>query len=327
MKKRWLGTITAFAAAALVAGAVPALAANTGTINLTVTAAAPAGPCVESPAPPGTQVAFGFRPFSTAAPGHVHSGRRLRPPSSNCSPTAARSSSTSRERTPCTASPPVGIINWTLAGGVRRSVPGAGPSGELFYNTDNVGSWPITRTNALLQNLSNGATTFAPGEAHNLGLEIGMPCQGTAGAGLSQPMSVPSWPRSPDPEDGRCHSIHKVPAGPRARFSAAAVAVLAAFVLPGASSADRGVALDLGKLEIEQTLTPGGGSRLPLVGVRNPGDEVTTYRMIVSSVPGQAGIPVPGDWFDFEPNELTLKPGDTKKVDARLSLPTRSQSG
>ncbi len=123
-------------------------------------------------------------------------------------------------------------------------------------------------------------------------------------------------------------SLHPQGAGGfQARLSAAAVAVLAAFVLPGASSADRGVALDLGKLEIEQTLTPGGGYRLPLVGVRNPGDEVTTYRMIVSSVQGQAGIPVPGDWFDFEPNELTLEPGDTKKVDARLSLPTGADPG
>lgn len=95
----------------------------------------------------------------------------------------------------------------------------------------------------------------------------------------------------------------------------------------GAASADRGVALDLGKLEIAQTLTPGGGYRLPPVGVRNPGDEVTTYRMTVSSVQGQAGTPVPEDWFDFEPNEVTLEPGQTKKVDTRLSLPTGADPG
>ena len=65
---------------------------------------------------------------------------------------------------------------------------------------------------------------------------------------------------------------------------------LAAFLASsGAASADRGVALDLGKLEIAQALTPGGGYRLPPVGVRNPGDEVTTYRMTVSSVQGQDG--------------------------------------
>lgn len=95
----------------------------------------------------------------------------------------------------------------------------------------------------------------------------------------------------------------------------------------GPASADRGVALDLGKLEIAQTLMPGGGYRLPPIGVRNPGDERTTYRMTVSSVQGQAGIPVPEEWLDFEPDELTLRPGQTQKVQARLSLPTGADPG
>lgn len=95
----------------------------------------------------------------------------------------------------------------------------------------------------------------------------------------------------------------------------------------GAAAADRGVALDLGKVEIAQVLTPGGGYRLPPVGVRNPGDEATTYRMTVSSVQGQHGIPVPAAWFEFEPRELTLAPGQTEKVEARLSLPTGADPG
>jgi hypothetical protein len=105
------------------------------------------------------------------------------------------------------------------------------------------------------------------------------------------------------------------------------IASALALVLPAAAAADRGVALDLGKLEIEQTLTPGGGYRLPAVGVRNPGDEVTTYRMVVSSVQGQQGIPVPEDWVDFAPREITVEPGETKKVDTELSLPTGADPG
>ncbi len=111
------------------------------------------------------------------------------------------------------------------------------------------------------------------------------------------------------------------------RASAAAIAVLTMLVLPGTATADRGVALDLGKLEIAQVLTPGGGYRLPPVGVRNPGDEVTKYRMVVSSMQGQAGTPVPEGWFDFEPREVTLEPGETEKVQARLSLPTGADPG
>ena len=116
---------------------------------------------------------------------------------------------------------------------------------------------------------------------------------------------------------------HKAPV----RVSAATVVVLATLVLPGTAAADRGVALDLGKLEIAQTLTPGGGYRLPPVGVRNPGDEVTRYRMVVSSVQDQAGTPVPEHWLDFEPREVTLEPGETQKVQARLSLPTGADPG
>jgi hypothetical protein len=103
--------------------------------------------------------------------------------------------------------------------------------------------------------------------------------------------------------------------------------LVALFASPSAASADRGVALDLGKLEIAQTLAPGGGYRLPPVGVRNPGDEVTTYRLTVSSVEGQDGIPVPEEWLDFEPREVTVAPGETKNVATRLSLPTGADPG
>jgi hypothetical protein len=94
-----------------------------------------------------------------------------------------------------------------------------------------------------------------------------------------------------------------------------------------AAAADRGVALDLGKLEISQTLTPGGGYRLPPVGVRNPGDVRTTYRMVISSVQGQHDTSLPEAWFDFEPREFTLEPGETKRVSSRLSLPTGADPG
>jgi hypothetical protein len=106
-----------------------------------------------------------------------------------------------------------------------------------------------------------------------------------------------------------------------------AFALLASLLGAAPASADLGVALDLGKLEIAQTLTPGGGYRLPPIGVRNPGDEVTTYRMVVSSVQDQPGIPVPEDWVEFEPAEVTLDPGQTKKVATRLSLPTGADPG
>jgi hypothetical protein len=95
----------------------------------------------------------------------------------------------------------------------------------------------------------------------------------------------------------------------------------------GVAAADRGVALDLGRLDVAQELTPGGGYRLPPLGVRNPGDEVTSYRIVVSHVEGQEGKPIPVAWVHVKPAELTLKPGKTQKVQARLSLPTGADPG
>ena len=105
------------------------------------------------------------------------------------------------------------------------------------------------------------------------------------------------------------------------------VAISALLASAGTAAADRGVALDLGRVDVAQTLTPGGGYRLPPLGVRNPGDEVTSYRIVVSHVQGQEGKPVPADWVRFESTELTLKPGKTEKVQARLSLPTGADPG
>ena len=103
-----------------------------------------------------------------------------------------------------------------------------------------------------------------------------------------------------------------------ALFAATAVAALAA---ANAAGATRGVALDLGRLDIAQTLTPGGGYRLPVIGVRNP---ATPRRRIAwsshTSGPEREGRT--GGLLLFSPSTVTLKPGETRKVAARLSLPT-----
>jgi hypothetical protein len=98
-------------------------------------------------------------------------------------------------------------------------------------------------------------------------------------------------------------------------------------VSAGVASANRGVALDLGRIDVAQKLTPGGGYRLPPLGVRNPGDEATSYRIVVSHVEGQHGKPIPEDWVQVKPAELTLKPGRTEKVQTRLNLPTGADPG
>src|SRR6476619_6539855 len=150
-----------------------------------------------------------------------------------------------------------------------------------------------------------------------------------AGADCLGQLRLPARPAMPGLErgggaevaDAHVHGGRRM----KSRVIAAAVAVMA-FCAPTAA-ADRGVALDLGKVEIEQALTPGGGYLLPPVGVRNPGDERTTYRMVVRSVAGQSRAPVPESWVHFSPSEVTLRPGQTRKVQPRLSLPTGAHPG
>lgn len=93
------------------------------------------------------------------------------------------------------------------------------------------------------------------------------------------------------------------------------------------AGADRGVALDLGKVEVTDGLLAGGGYRLPVFGVRNPGDESTSYRMVVSYVTDQKGLEPPKGWFRFEPARFRLEPGNSRAVSARIELPTGADPG
>ena len=106
------------------------------------------------------------------------------------------------------------------------------------------------------------------------------------------------------------------------------VALLAGACLAAAPArADRGVALDLGRVEITDGLLAGGGYRLPAFGVRNPGDERTSYRMVVSYVTDQNGRGPPQAWFRFGPTRFVLAPGETRSVAARIELPTGADPG
>lgn len=102
---------------------------------------------------------------------------------------------------------------------------------------------------------------------------------------------------------------------------------LVAVALPGRALPSRGVALDLGRIDIGQKLTPGGGYSLPTMHVRNPGTVKTTYVLGVSYVRGQHGERPPVSWFHFRPGRLTLKPGESGPVKTRISLPTGADPG
>lgn len=114
---------------------------------------------------------------------------------------------------------------------------------------------------------------------------------------------------------------------PRRPLVVLSIAVLAGACLTAPASADRGVALDLSRVTITDRLLPGGGYRLPVFGVRNPGDERARYRMAVSIVTGQAGRQPPSEWFRFAPAGFSLGPGRSRPVQVRLDLPAGADPG
>jgi hypothetical protein len=113
----------------------------------------------------------------------------------------------------------------------------------------------------------------------------------------------------------------------RILFCSSLLAVGFASLSDSPGRAARGVAIDLGRIEIEQKLTPGGSYRLPVMGVRNPGTETTSYVLKASPVEVEEREAPPVDWFHFSPAKLTLKPNQTRPVKVRLELPTGAHPG
>jgi hypothetical protein len=91
--------------------------------------------------------------------------------------------------------------------------------------------------------------------------------------------------------------------------------------------ASHAVSIDVGKIDVTDALAPGGQYKLPAFGVRNPGTESTTYRVVVSYIDGQsAGRPAEA-WFTFSPGELTVGPGQSQPVNTTITLPPDAEPG
>ncbi|HVM15961.1 MAG TPA: hypothetical protein VM290_00065 [Gaiellaceae bacterium] len=103
--------------------------------------------------------------------------------------------------------------------------------------------------------------------------------------------------------------------------------LLALVVAASGAGASRGVAVDVGRIDVEQKLTPGGSYSLPMIGVRNPGTERSSYVLAASPVEDPERKAPPAEWFEFEPSEVTLGAGETERVRVRLTLPRDAEPG
>lgn len=88
-----------------------------------------------------------------------------------------------------------------------------------------------------------------------------------------------------------------------------------------------GVGVGTGKIQIDKPLKAGGIYDLPVLPVLNTGDEPGEYG---ASVEYQENVPQmrpAREWFHFEPQSFSLKPGEVQLVKVTLTVPTKTKPG
>lgn len=88
-----------------------------------------------------------------------------------------------------------------------------------------------------------------------------------------------------------------------------------------------GVGVNLGKIEIDEPLKPGGIYNFPSIGVINTGDESADYELAITYHQDQPEFRPAKEWFSFAPASFRLEPGQSQSVAVTLSLPLRIKPG
>jgi hypothetical protein len=180
MHRRLLTLTVGLAALALAATAVPALTADSGTVTLSITARAPAAPCLI--VTPGS-VSFGTLPFSTNA-GAGMSTADANITTTNCGTAGQNLLGSTTDATGSSGS-------WTPFAYTGSVDPCVAPNGfylSIFgFNTP---SLFLTHTPAAVLAALGGASpaVFPPGDKV-FRMTLVMPCQGSDGAGETKTLS------------------------------------------------------------------------------------------------------------------------------------------
>ena len=103
--------------------------------------------------------------------------------------------------------------------------------------------------------------------------------------------------------------------------------LIAAGLISATAWAQEGVGVNVGKIQVDEPLAPGGTYRIPAVGVINTGHESSGYRVRITYLSGQQELQPPEDWFSFGPETFTLEPGTTENVSITLKLPLTARPG
>jgi len=99
------------------------------------------------------------------------------------------------------------------------------------------------------------------------------------------------------------------------------------FITPVLTIARIGVGVNLGKIEIDEPLKPGGIYNFPSLSVVNTGDEPGDYELEVTYHQDQKELRPPQEWFSFSPFSFRLGAGESQLVAVKLNLPVKTKPG
>jgi len=88
-----------------------------------------------------------------------------------------------------------------------------------------------------------------------------------------------------------------------------------------------GVGVNLGKIQIDEPLKPGGIYNFPSIGVINTGDTAGEYELAVTYHQDQPQLRPVQEWFSFSPSSFNLEPGQSQSVVVKLTLPVKAKPG
>lgn len=103
--------------------------------------------------------------------------------------------------------------------------------------------------------------------------------------------------------------------------------ILVALLFPQTAVAKIGVGVGLGKIQIDEELSPGGIYKLPTLPVLNTGDESLDYEVEVTYLSDQSEFQPRAEWFTFTPQRFPLSAGGSQNVEVNLILPVDARTG
>ena len=93
------------------------------------------------------------------------------------------------------------------------------------------------------------------------------------------------------------------------------------------ASADQGISMSLGRIDVNERLAPGGRYHLPTLSVSNIGDRTERYEVVINYLQDAHRDRPPRGWFDIRPSVIDLAPGESSAIELDIDLPTGARPG